>query len=92
MLKHGRDCPGKFSRATLRVHVFAGFFFYVPLSTDIVSRFITNSSSIRQRMRFGFTPVVVNSFSRTPLLHPLSHVNVDNESQKKNIWTKNKLA
>ena len=43
----------------------------VPLNTDIMSRFISNSSFMRQRMRF-FTPVVSG---------PLLHVNANNESR-----------
>ena len=56
--------PGEtgFSRATLRVHFFLDFLFYVPLNTDIVSHFVTNCSSIQQRMR-SCTPVVVDSLA-----------------------------
>ena len=79
--------PGEtgFNRATLRVHFFLDFLFYVPLNTDIMSHFVTNRSSIQQRMR-SFTPVVVDSFSRTPIQHPLLYVNVDSENEKNILY------
>ena len=50
-----------------------------------MSHFVTNRSSIQQRMR-SFTPVVVDSFSRTPIQHPLLYVNVDNENEKNILY------
>ena len=56
------------SGTTLRVHSLLVFF--VPLNSGIKGLFITNSSSIQQRIRF-FTPVIVDIFRRTPIQHTL---------------------
>ena len=70
MFKHRRYCRGK-----LRCkwnHLESPFFavFFVPLNSGIKGLFITNSSSIQQRIRF-FTPVIVDIFRRTPIQHTL---------------------
>ena len=70
MFKHLRYCCGKLQCKWN--HLESPFFavFFVLLNSGIKGLFITNSSSIQQRIRF-FTPVIVDIFRRTPIQHTL---------------------
>ena len=71
MFKHRRYCRGKLRCKWNHLESpFFAVFFFVPLNSGIKGLFITNSSSIQQRIRF-FTPVIVDIFRRIPIQHTL---------------------